>query len=103
MPSGPSPLHQHGLDATCGHNRILVFPDAYDEPSGVCKALRRLDITPPIALDLVAPELCVRPRGRYVDRARVPPAAVDEDRNPGPQEDKVGLTAEILKRLNVYA
>src|SRR5262245_36021597 len=66
-----------------------MLPDADWLPTMRAELFVSVGVTRPVALDLPAPPVRVRPRFAAVIRAPVPEAAVHEDRDAGRPEHKV--------------
>lgn len=81
------PFEQPGLIARLQ----LMLPDANHGPTAYTQVAVYLAVTGPVALDLLPPERRAGLRPRYVLGAAVPEAAVDEDGDAEPGEDKVRL------------
>jgi hypothetical protein len=74
---------------------VLVLPGADHSPAGVSERRRRSVVPGAVGGELLLPPSSVRSGGDGVLRARVPKAAVDEDRDPRTCEHDVRATGEL--------
>lgn len=82
----------------CFH--VLVGPYPYREPTSGSKLTRSVEISLSIRFDLCAPPLSVLLRPSSVDRAAMPEAPVNEDRNSRSIENDV-CTTTTLERTDI--
>lgn len=89
------PRHEKCRDCVCRLSRVLVFPNPDHQP--VCSFEGRLLFAIPsyVAIQLWAPVPWVRLRRGSVVGTAVPETAVDEDGQPGTEEDDVGAGSTI--------
>lgn len=85
-----------GDDPLRRFDRIVMLPDPYGKPAGIGKAGIRIDVSAPVAFDLLPPEVRVVPRPGRMLRATVPKTTVDEDRHTRGPEHDVRLPANAL-------
>jgi hypothetical protein len=75
--------------------RVLVFPHPDDVPPGFGEPSIGVVVASAILLDLRLPELCVGTRPCHMNRASVPEAPVDKDRESKRGIDDVGFSPEF--------
>ena len=82
--------------------RILVFPHPDDRPASFDEAPVRLRVALDVAGEFGGPPVRVGGRRRSMLRARMPEAAVDEDRNLRPREHDVSCPSQVGQRPNMH-
>lgn len=84
-----SDRHNSTVYSICRHQGVLVLEKPYDTPSVVAQYTVGIDVARTIRFELGGPPLTVSSRRRAVLWARMPKAAVYEDRNPLGREHNV--------------
>lgn len=95
-------IKHRSLDMGGSERGRLMFPDPNHQPIVRGKALVRVHVADPVALDLVDPEGGVRLRLPAMLWAAMPPTAIDEYRHPGPREHDVSLASEPRQKLAMH-
>lgn len=84
--SGSLPFSNRDDDCLNGIRRILMLPEAEDQPASLCELRGCLAVPCPVAVDLGLPVVSIGHRCDEVLGAAVPEAPVDEDSDPKPCE-----------------
>src|SRR5918999_5977056 len=84
-------------DRVRGQLRILMLPDADDDPAGSCERHVVTSVAGAVGGDFRDPVTAVRGRERAMVRTAMPVAAVDEDCYATPGEDDVGPDAHVAE------